>query len=194
MDFHLINLDCPACGSAMAAGPHDILFLCPHCGSGAVLGNTKLDLVDSTALMPVPGRRARLWRPGWSIETDVLVNARRGTGGRVTPGWSGRRRFVIPAFPLALEDLTLLARALSSAAGATGEVPKEPCHGGTLDLVDALVFIRYLVVGSEVERPDDLATVKVEISPVSHRIVALPFEIAEGRLRCAVTGTVVRGE
>ncbi|MEN8164154.1 MAG: hypothetical protein ABFS37_08495 [Acidobacteriota bacterium] len=194
MDFHLINLDCPACGSAMAAGPHDILFLCSHCGSGAVLGNTELELVDSTALMPVPGRRAMVWRPGWSIEANVIVQDRRRTGGRVTPGWSGLRRFVIPAFPLALEDLTPLARALSSNAGATGEVPKEPCQGGTLDLVDALVFVRYLIVGSEVEKPDNLATLKVEISPVSQRIVALPFELADGRLRCGVTGTVVRGE
>ncbi len=191
MSIHLINLDCPACGSAMAAGPHDIIFLCRHCGSGAVLGDTGLELVESTALLPVPGRRAMLWRPGWSIEADVLVDNRRRTGGRVTPGWSSLKKFVIPAFALDLQDLTPLALALSSAASTTGEVPKEPCHGGTLDLEDALVFIRYLIVGAEVERPDDLATVKVEISPVSHHIVALPFEKIDGRLRCAVTGTIV---
>ncbi len=194
MDFHLVNLDCPACGSAMAAGPNDILFLCAHCGSGAVLGDTGLDKVDSTALMPAPGRRAMLWRPGWSVEADVVVDDRRGFKGRVTPGWSGRRQFIIPAFPLALEDLTLLAGALSSAADTTGEVPKEPCLGGTLDLADTLVFIRYLIMGTEITKPDDLASVNIEISPISHRIVALPFEHADGRLRCAVTGTVVRGE
>lgn len=193
MDFRLINLDCTACGSAMTAGPHDILFMCPHCGSGAVLGDSGLDLVDSSALLPTPGHRASLWRPGWSIEAEILVEDRRSRG-RVTPGWSGRRQFVIPAFPLPLEDLTLLARALSSASGATGEIPKEPCHGGRLDLVDAMVFIRYLVVGEEVQKPDHLSTVKVELSPVSHRIVALPFEHLDGRLRCAVTGTMVRGE
>ena len=88
--------------------------------------------------------------------------------------------------------MTPLALALSSAASTTGEVSKEPCHGGTLDLEDALVFIRYLIVGAEVERPDDLATVRVEITPVSHHIVALPFERGDGRLRCAVTGTVIR--
>ena len=194
MDFHLINLDCPACGSAMTAGPHDILFLCPHCGSGAVLSDTRLDVVDSTALMPAPGHRAMLWRPGWSIEVDVVVDDRRGVKGRQTPGWSGRRRFIIPAFPLALEDLTLLAGALSSAAGTTGEIPKEPCQGGTLDLVDALVFIRYLIMGTEITKPDDLASVNIEISTLNHRIVALPFEHADGRLRCAITGTVVRGK
>ncbi|RLE28220.1 MAG: hypothetical protein DRJ65_00345 [Acidobacteria bacterium] len=192
MNFHLINLDCPACGSAMTAGPHDIIFLCRHCGSGAVLGDTELELVESTALLPVPGRRATLWRPGWSIEANVLVDNRRRTGGRDTPGWSSLKRFVIPAFSLDLQDLTPLALALSSAAPTTGEVPKEPCHGGTLDLEDARVFIRYLIVGAEVARPDDLATVRVEISPVSHHIVALPFERVDGRLRCAVTGTIIR--
>lgn len=192
MGFLLVNLDCPACGSAMSARPHDILFLCPHCGSGAVLGDTELELVAGAALMPVPGRRAMLWLPGWSIEADILVDDRRLTGGRATQGWSGRRRFVIPAFSLPLEDLTSLARALSSGVGATGEIPKEPCHGGTLDLEDALVFIRYLVVGSEIERPDDLAAVSVSITPVSHHIVALPFERTDGHLRCAVTGTTLR--
>ena len=178
----------------MTAGPHDIIFLCRHCGSGAVLGDTELELVESTALLPVPGRRAMLWRPGWSIEADVVVDDRRGIGGRVTPGWSSLRKFIIPAFSLDLQDLTPLARALSSAAGTTREVPKEPCQGGTLDLVDALVFIRYLIVGAEVERPDDLATVRVEISAVNHRIVALPFQKHDERLRCAVTGTIVRGK
>ncbi|RLE17534.1 MAG: hypothetical protein DRJ65_22650 [Acidobacteria bacterium] len=194
MTFHLINLDCPACGSAMSAGPHDIIFLCSHCGSGAVLGDTELELVESTALLPVPGRRATLWRPGWSIEAEVLVDERRGVGGRVTPGGSSLKNFIIPAFALDLQDLTPLAIALTSAASTTGEVPKEPCHGGTLDLEDALVFIRYLIVGAEVSRPDDLATVRVEVTPVSHHIVALPFERIDGRLRCAVTGTIVRDQ
>ena len=192
MDFRLINLDCPACGSAMTAGPHDIIFLCVHCGSGAVLGNSKLEVIDSTALMPSPGHRAQVWRPGWSIEADVVVEDRLRTDGRNTAGWSARRRFIIPAFALRLKDLTQLSRALSEAIGTTGEVPKEPCLGGTMDLEDALVFIRYLIVGSEVERPDDLATVAVTISPVNHSIVALPFEESDGRLRCSISGTVVR--
>ena len=98
MDFHLINLDCASCGSAMTAGPHDILFICSHCRNGAVLGDDGLARVDSVALMPTPGRRASLWRPGWSIDAEVLIEDRR-SGGRVTPGWSGRRQFVIPAFP-----------------------------------------------------------------------------------------------
>ena len=192
MDFRLINLDCPACGSAMSAGPHDILFVCPHCSSGAILGETSLELIDSTALLPRPGFRAMLWRPGWWIEADVEITSRRDARGRVTPGWSESRTFVIPAFDLDLPDLTLLARDLSSASGTTGEVPREPCQGGTLALEDALVFIRYLLVGAEAKRPDDLAALKVEITPINHRIVALPFEELEGRLRCSVTGTVVR--
>ena len=64
MDFHLINLDCPACLeiSKFTLWEHDNLT--HQSGSGAVLGNTELNLVDSPALMPVPGRRATLWRPG----------------------------------------------------------------------------------------------------------------------------------
>ena len=52
MNLHLIGLDCPACGSAMAGEPHDVLFFCSHCGSGALLDPEGLETVESTALLP----------------------------------------------------------------------------------------------------------------------------------------------
>ena len=82
MVFRLVNLDCPACGSAMTGSSHDILFLCAHCGSGAILGSGGLTTVDSSALLPAPGRRAELWRPAWTIETDVTIDQRRLFGSR----------------------------------------------------------------------------------------------------------------
>jgi hypothetical protein len=188
MELRLVNLDCPRCGSALTAGPQDILFLCSHCGAGAVLDDDGLELVESTALLPAPGRQARLWRPGWRIEADVSVHDRIRYKNTPTAGWTGRKTFVVPAFALPLAECAQLADALSAAAETVTEVPHEPVTGGTMTLDDAVEFCRYLVVGGEVRQRDMLASVGVDVEPVDHRIVALPFAIEHERLSCAITG------
>jgi hypothetical protein len=190
--LRLVSLDCPACGSAMKGDPHDVLFFCAHCGSGALLDEEAVTTVESTALLPTPGRHARVWKPAWVLEAEVSVDQRIRADGRHTDGWRGERSFVIPAFPLSLDDLIQLARALSNAAGTVGEVPREPIQGGTLSLEDALTLARHIVVGDEVRRSDMLASVQVEITEKSNRLAAIPFEETKGRLRCAVTGVTVR--
>jgi hypothetical protein len=191
--LRLIALDCPACGSAMQGEGRDVIFFCAHCGSGALLGAEALETVESTALMPAPGRHPRVWKPAWLCEVVVAVSERRRASGRSSDGWRDDRTYVVPAFALPLSDLVLLARALADAAGTVGEVPREPIRGGTLALADAITLIRHLVIGDEVRKPDMLASVDVQISERSHRLVAIPFEdTGEGRLRCAITGVVVR--
>ncbi len=193
MTLRLIGLDCPACGSAMRGDPHDVLFFCAHCGSGALLEDDGLHTVSSSALLPAPGRHATIWKPAWVIEAEVTVDDRIRADGRRTQGWRENRTFVMPAFPLPLEDLIRLARALSTAAGAAAEVPREPIHGGTLKLEDAVTLSRHIVVGDEVRKSDMLASVQVEVQIKAHRLAAIPFEEATGGLRCAVTGVTVRG-
>jgi hypothetical protein len=192
MSLRLISLDCPACGSAMNGKSHDVIFFCGHCGSAAVLDDEGLVTVDSTAMLPTPGRHARVWRPAWVVEAEVTVSERIRADGRHTEGWSGELTFVIPAFDLPLVDQMILSRALTKAAGAVGEVPREPIHGGTLALEDALTLARHLVTGDEVRRRDDLASVQVEVRETARRLAAIPFEDAgNGRLKCAVTGVTV---
>ncbi len=191
MSVRLVSLDCPSCGSAMRARESDTLFICDHCGSGAVLGSSGLETVEAAGLLPVPGRQAELWLPGWMIDAEVEVSDRVRVGSRSTPGWKAPRTYVIPAFDLSLQDATRLALALSAAAGATGRVPHEPVTGGRLHLSDALALIRHLVIGDEVRRADLLASVKVEVKESSHRLVALPFAKVKERLHCAVTGITV---
>ncbi len=193
MSLRLIALDCPACGSAMRGDPSDVIFFCGHCGSAALLGHEALEPVASTALLPAPGRHARVWKPAWLLEAEVSVKGRQRAGGGRGDGWSGERTFVVPAFPLPLPDLVLLSRRLSEAAGTGGEVPREPIRGGTLPFEDAVTLARYVVVGDEVRKADKLASLDVTITEKGHRLAATPFEDAgDGRLRCAITNVVVR--
>ena len=129
MSLRLINLDCPSCGSAMRGEGLDTIFFCAYCGDAAVLDDEGLQTVDSTALLPTPGRHAHVWRPAWRFEVQVRVHQRVRADGRTTPDWEGRRIFYIPAFDLSLDDMTRLSRALSEVSETTAEV-----------LVDVLVF------------------------------------------------------
>ncbi|MCU0304277.1 MAG: hypothetical protein MUC56_09505 [Thermoanaerobaculales bacterium] len=194
MSLRLISLDCPTCGSAMRGEGLDTIFFCTHCGGAAVLEGERVEPVRGTALLPAPGRSARLWRPAWRLEVEARVQRRIRAGGRETPGWQGRRVFFIPAFAIGLDDLTRLARALSEISEATAEVPREPIHGGVLAADDALTLVRHVLIGDEVRRSDMLASVEVAVELVGRGLIALPFERVDDRLRCAVTGLTVSAD
>jgi hypothetical protein len=191
MTLALVPLDCPTCGSAMRGEAWDVLFFCSHCGAAALLEADGLEPVVSTALLPAPGRAARVWRPAWVVDARVEVSDRVVAGGGRPTGWSDRRRFVIPAFELSLADRVRLARGLTTAGPEAGEVPREPVRGGTLRLADAVVLAQHLVVGDEVRRPDMLSSLTVTVDAEGHRLAAIPFEASNDRLRCAVTGIEV---
>jgi hypothetical protein len=192
MTLRLVSLDCPSCGSALRGEGLDTIFFCDHCGDAATLGEEGLEMVESAALVPAPGRSAGTWRPAWLIEAEVTVNDRVRHKSRRSESWQEQRTFVIPAFEMPLGDLTRMARALSEAAGETREVPREPIHGGTLDVDDAVTLIRHIVIGDEVRKSDMLASVQVDIEVVESRLVAIPFEPFDHGLRCSITGVTVR--
>jgi len=192
MTLHLVSLDCPSCGSALHGEGLDTIFFCDHCGDAAVLSEEGLQMIESSAILPAPGRSAGHWRPAWLVEADVTVGNRVRAKGRRSEGWQARRTFVIPAFAMPLDDLTRIARAFSKAAGETGEVPREPIRGGTLALEDTVTLIRHIVIGDEVRKSDMLASLEVTIEVVESRLVATPFELTKVGLRCSVTGVTVR--
>lgn len=188
MDFRLINLHCPSCGSAMKGDPTDILFVCTHCGAGAILADEGLEILRTTALLPAAGRRAEIWKPAWKIEADISIADRVLFGGRRSVSSTTRRKFLLPAFDLKLRDLSRLSRGLSNTEESISEIPHEPCRGGRLELSDALILLRYLIIEEEAEQPDRLASLKVEIQPLSHKLCLIPFEKSGSQLRCAITG------
>jgi hypothetical protein len=192
MTLRLVSLDCPSCGSALHGEGFDTIFFCDHCGDAATLGEDGLEMVESAALVPAPGRSAGTWRPAWMIEAEITVSDRVRYKGRRSESWQEQKTFVIPAFEMPLSDLTRIARALSEAVGETREVPREPIHGGTLDVDDAVTLIRHIVIGDEVRKSDMLASVTVDIDVISSRLVAIPFEGVQDELRCSITGVAVR--
>jgi hypothetical protein len=192
MTLRLVSLDCPSCGSALRGEGLDTIFFCDHCGDAATLGEDGLQMVESAALVPAPGRSAKTWLPAWLFQAEVTVGERVRHNGRRSDGWQEQGTFVIPAFEMPLGDLTRITRALSEAAGETREVPREPIRGGTLDFDDAVTLIRHIVIGDEVRKSDKLASVLVDIEIIESRLVAVPFEPVTNGLRCSITGVTVR--
>ena len=88
MILHLVSLDCPSCGSALQGEGLDTIFFCDHCGDAATLDEDGLHMVESSALLPSPGRSAREWRPAWLLEADVRVSDRVRAKGRRSEGLS----------------------------------------------------------------------------------------------------------
>jgi hypothetical protein len=172
----------------------DTIFFCDHCGDAATLDEDGLQMIESSALLPAPGRSARVWRPAWLVEANVTVSERLRHRGRRSESWQEHRVFVLPAFSIPLEDLARISRALSEVAAETGEVPREPIRGGTLALEDAVTLIRHIVIGDEVRKSDMLASLEVDIDVTESRLVAIPFEPTDGGLRCSITGVTVRAE
>jgi hypothetical protein len=194
MTLRLVPLDCPSCGSALHGEGLDTIFFCDHCGDAATLDEDGLQMIESSALLPAPGRSARVWRPAWLVEANVTVSERLRHRGRRSESWQEHRVFVLPAFSIPLEDLARISRALSEVAAETGEVPREPIRGGTLALEDAVTLIRHIVIGDEVRKSDMLASLEVDIDVTESRLVAIPFEPTDGGLRCSITGVTVRAE
>ena len=170
------------------------IFFCDHCGDAAILGENGLEMVESAALVPAAGRSVATWRPAWLIESEVTVSERVRHKGRRSDGWQERRIYVIPAFEMHLGDLTRIARALAELAGETREVPREPIHGGTLDVDDAVTLIRHLVIGDEVRKFRHVGVYHCRYRRCFEPSSRSPSsESTDGGLRCSITGVTVVG-
>ena len=122
MTLFFVNLDCPSCGSALEGEHHDILFICTHCCQGAIVGDTGLELIETTALLPAAGKRVTSWRPAWLLETLVVIDQRLVAGGPPTGVARRERIFIVPAFDLPFSDLSHLTQALIRAESTLTEV------------------------------------------------------------------------
>jgi predicted RNA-binding Zn-ribbon protein involved in translation (DUF1610 family) len=117
MSYALVRLSCPACGAAMRGEPFDVLFVCPSCGSGAVVEGKSLSRIPSAALAPARGRKAEVWKPGWLIEAKVGIAARETARGGGIFSAGGRD----PSF-LRQAVLDEIARKIGGGRGILGEI------------------------------------------------------------------------
>ncbi len=140
MSFTLVRLQCPQCGSQIAAEGEDVVYYCVSCRSGFVLdphspaGLAPVEVAFVTAPAAAPER----WLPFWALPARITIHERQGSrgildglaaffggGGREEGGQAGTTEgtFAIPAFAAPLEELTALAARYTQALPRLGARP-----------------------------------------------------------------------
>jgi len=205
----ITKLVCRHCGNALSGLGHDKLFFCSNCGKGWVLDSSGLEPVpvqcraSSGSKLPLPfwmvsaavhvlKRTVRneftttIVRFGSRYEEDVLAAKKRETG-----GFSERRTFLFPAFPV--DGLPGTGVALSEKIrDLPGELEQQESLpsicGGSVSKTDAAILARCVAVGQETEKADWLAEIEVVLSSVKSTLVILPCSVEVEKVNVAETG------
>lgn len=200
-ELRLIPLDCPQCGSALAAEGQDRLFYCTSCHSGFQV-REEGPVPDARApssetvglpLEPVeviflasPGHPVDTRRPFWLLPARIEILERRTPGSTLTglfnvffggddSGGPGEGRFVVPAYPTPLERALALARSYSYRWPGAGELTGEKLTGGTVPLEDARKLAEYLLIANEADRSDTLQDLEYRLEFREPRLIGIPF-------------------
>jgi hypothetical protein len=205
----ITKLVCGHCGTALSGLGQDKLFFCSNCGKGWVLDAGGLEPVQvqcrasSSSRLPLPfwmvsaavhvlKRTVRneftstIVRFGSRYEEEVLAAKKNETG-----GFSERRTFLFPAFPV--DGLPGTGVALSD---KIHELPDElkqgdslpDICGGSISKADAAVLARSVAVGQETEKADWLAEIEIVLSSVRSTLVILPCSVEVEKVIIAETG------
>jgi hypothetical protein len=205
----IAKLVCRHCGSNLSGLSQDRLFFCSSCGKGWVVASEGLLEVEvqcrasSNSHLPLPFWMVRatvhvlkrtvrneftstIIRFGSRYEEDVLAAKKTETG-----GFSERRTFLFPAFPM--DGLPGTGVALSREVGnipneaEPGDALPDVC-GGSVSEQDAAVLARCIAAGQETEKSDWLAEIEIVLSSVKSTLVVLPCSLEVEKVYVADTG------
>lgn len=186
--FHLVPLDCPACGAPLAAGENDVVFYCTACRSGF-----RYDAAAERGLAPVevrfvasPHRAAEGYLPFWLLPSNVEIRQRDASGavlrglvsfltGRQEDGDGGTVYFVIPAVRLPIADTVELALRYTREFPRLDQLLGERLTGGVVSAEDARKLAEYLVIAAEVRKPDTLKDLDYRLTPGEPCLLGVPW-------------------
>ncbi len=162
----LIPLNCTTCGIPLPANPDEVAWVCPQCGKGSLLFENKA-VVPITVNYSAQCNPAAKARPFWVAEGTVsLQRSSYGIGSsdrEAQSFWAQPRRFFIPAYPCALEEM------LSQAIQLLAEQP--PLQAGaavdfapvTQSLDDLRSYVEFVVMAVEAGRKDKLKELSMQV-------------------------------
>ncbi len=187
--FELLRLQCPQCGSQIAAEGEDAVYYCVSCRSGYRLNAEspqRLAPVD-VAFVTAPAVAVERWLPFWAIPARIVLQERVGSstflGGlfslfaerKEAPAEPGEGTFAIPAFAAPLAELTALATRYTQALPHLGERLGERLTGGRLAVEDAEKLAHFVLVASEAAKPDTLKDLRYTLEFGPARLLGVPF-------------------
>ncbi len=202
--FHLVALDCPSCGSSVAASSEDVVFYCISCRNGyRYRGQTPhLEPVE-VAFVAASHVAAERYLPFWVLSARVEIHGReRGRPGRsvsinalldgdwhrAIPGLMkgffgdppsrdlrGDGEFVVPAFRAPLDSTVELTRRYTDAYPKLDEKLGERLTEGCFGVEDAKKLAHFALIASEVDKPDLLRDLQYSMHFGEARLLGVPF-------------------
>jgi len=187
-EFQLVLLDCPSCGAPIRSSGDDVVYYCTACRNGYrfEIETSQLQPVE-VSFVATPAQQADEYRPFWLLPAKVQMQERSATGGGFSgllgfflgrssgPRESGEGTFVIPAFQAPLDVVTQLSQSYTQALPSLGERLGERLCGGRYGVEDAQKLAHYVLIASEVGRPDTLTQLRYEIDFGQPRLLGVPF-------------------
>lgn len=185
--FELVPLQCPRCGSGIAAEGEDVVYYCISCRSGFRFAEGALAPVE-VSFLAAPAAEIGRWLPFWVLPANVTLQEREGSRGALGllgflsgdgPPGPAEGAFAIPAFAAPLAEVTALAtrytRELRQLQARPGERLGEKLNGGRLAPADAEKLAHYVLVASEAAKPDTLRTLRYTLAFGAARLLGVPF-------------------
>ena len=189
MEFRLVALDCPSCGAPIAAEGEDVVYYCTACRNGYRFDPAERHLVAvEVAFVSLSQVSVDLYKPFWLVSARVSIEERMAAGGAFSGLMSfflgdrsgslaptGEGIFAIPAFPAPLAAVIELTRRYTEALPELGERLGERLLGGCYDEADAHKLAHFVLIATEVDRPDTLQDLRYDIEFGEMRLLGVPF-------------------
>jgi hypothetical protein len=180
--IELVLLKCIQCGTPVPANEDEAAWTCAQCGQGMQLTEAGLAPLAVNWAAARPGATQLRWLPFWVFTGAVTFLRRETYGGSLFGGgqpdklWDSPRRFYVPAYPAALQEIETLGADLTRrqprlapgpAAGALSQC--------TLFPDDARRAAEFVVLTIEADRKDKLRQVDFTLSLQDPMLWVLPF-------------------
>lgn len=186
--FSLVPLECESCGASISAEGQDVVYYCSACRNGyrydphvGGLASVEVDFLSR------PDVEVDLYKPFWLLPAKIEIahrDAKSATFSGILDFFfgsdrdgegSGSGRFAVPAFQVAIGRAIDLCRRYSAEMPRTRTKLGERLVGGIYDVTDAQKMARYAVMASEVDKPDLLRDLRIEIEFGQPGLIGVPF-------------------
>jgi hypothetical protein len=176
--IELVPLKCIHCNTPIAAQIDEVAWVCEQCGQGLQIdeeqGLVPLDIRYADGIQP--GKKGR---PFWVVEGRVSLDRKTYSGignktGEAERFWDQPRRFFIPAFDIALEDLVVIGPQMLRHHPELQTGPAASFLPVTLSNADISPLAEFIVVAIEAERKDKVKSIEYSLSLGEAQLWVIP--------------------
>ena len=162
----LIQLVCIRCKSPLPAGSDEAAWVCAQCGQGMRLDEDR-GLVELAVNFASGIRDGARGKPFWVADGSVALQRETFSGDKSRESeqfWSQPRRFYVPAYALALEDLLAAGTALLLNPPIVQPGTAASFEPVVLPVEDVYATVEFIIMAVEAGRKDMLKSTQLSLT------------------------------